>query len=331
MKKLQEIPHINQVTHVYYAGKPIPFRICLRSTKWKTAYAAHGSDFQTVKSANVAILTSAIEAVTELCPYLEFWTLQTGGKAYGVEFYGQPGLEYHPPLKESSSRVIEPYASDIFYYAQVDMLAELSKGQRWNFCEIRPDVIIGYTPRSNGIGFPQALGLYLAMYSSEKGKGAEIVFPGADLVWKALHGDTSQDVLARFHIHASLNPDKVSQKAFNIADEAEISWKQIWPGICSYFGLKGVGPGSGTSQEPTGIDWIMSRKDSWGGWVKQNGLQEGVLETSSWDVVGMVFVYGMFDRQFDLSASEQAGFKENSSVVAGYHLAFDRMRKAKII
>ena len=73
------------------------------------------------------------------------------------------------------------------------------------------------------MGFAQALGLYLAMYSSEKGKGAEIAFPGSDLVWKALHSDTSQDVLARFHIHASLNPEKLSQKAFNIADEAEIS------------------------------------------------------------------------------------------------------------
>ena len=44
------------------------------------AYTGHGSGFQELKRANVEILKNALEVVEKLCPKLEFWTLQTGGK-----------------------------------------------------------------------------------------------------------------------------------------------------------------------------------------------------------------------------------------------------------
>jgi len=37
------------------------------------------------------------------------------------------------------------------------------------------------------------------------------------------------------------------------------------------------------------------------------------------------------DRQYDLSRIREVGFEENIDTVKGYHLVFDRMRKAKII
>ena len=61
-------------------------------------------------------------------------------------------------------------------------------------------------------------------------RGAEMVFPGVG-VWKARRSDSSQDVLARFHVYASLNPQRTAERAFNIADEEVITWEQIWPGI----------------------------------------------------------------------------------------------------
>ena len=44
------------------------------------AYTGHGSDYQELKRANVQILENAVLAVDALCPKLQFWTLQTGGK-----------------------------------------------------------------------------------------------------------------------------------------------------------------------------------------------------------------------------------------------------------
>jgi len=49
------------------------------------AYTGHGSDFQELKRANVEILENAVTAVEKLCPMLQFWTLQTGGKVQSCE------------------------------------------------------------------------------------------------------------------------------------------------------------------------------------------------------------------------------------------------------
>jgi hypothetical protein len=43
------------------------------------------------------------------------------------------------PIKESNPRIPEPYASNIMYYTQYDVLEELSKGKKWLFVEVRPD------------------------------------------------------------------------------------------------------------------------------------------------------------------------------------------------
>jgi nucleoside-diphosphate-sugar epimerase len=61
--KLQHVPNIQQVTHVYYA-----------------AYSGHGSGFEELKRVNVEMLTNAVGGVEICCPGLRFITLNTGGK-----------------------------------------------------------------------------------------------------------------------------------------------------------------------------------------------------------------------------------------------------------
>jgi hypothetical protein len=46
---------------------------------------------------------------------------------------------------------------------------------------------LGFTPRSNRMGFAQSLGIFLSMYVSVEGKGAECFFHGDAMVWKNLH------------------------------------------------------------------------------------------------------------------------------------------------
>lgn len=41
--------------------------------------------------------------------------------------------------------------------------------------------------------------------------------------------------------------------------------------------------------------------------------------------------YSMFDRDFDLGEARKIGFTESVDHVKGYHIAFDRMKAAKII
>ena len=56
-------------------------------------------------------------------------TIRIGGKAYGVEFVDKEEVEYIPPLRESMPPIPEPWASNIFYYAQFDLMGKLSDGK----------------------------------------------------------------------------------------------------------------------------------------------------------------------------------------------------------
>lgn len=207
-------------------------------------------------------------------------------------------------------------------------MERLSEGKRWTFCEIRPDAIIGFVPQNNAMNLAQAIGLWLAMVKSFEGVGAEVVFPGDGKAFRALHTDTSQDILAQFHIYASLHPVAVSKKAFNIADGEVVTWEQVWPGICDWFGLKGVGP---DPSKKTGSEWVQERKGQWGAWVEENGLKPGALEATSWDFMSAIMGAITFDRQYDLSACRKVGFEETMDTVKGYTKAFDRMEDANII
>ena len=54
-------------------------------------------DFDSLREINVQILKTGISAIDQLAPNLQSVVLQTGGKAYGVEFSDK--LEIKTPLK----------------------------------------------------------------------------------------------------------------------------------------------------------------------------------------------------------------------------------------
>ncbi len=62
-------------------------------------------------------------------------------ESYGFVHAQQIGLP-KVPCKESDPRIPEPYADEVFYYAQYDLLKKLSHGKNWTFAEIRPDAIV---------------------------------------------------------------------------------------------------------------------------------------------------------------------------------------------
>ena len=82
----QKIKNVEGVTHVIF-----------------TAYIEK-PDFESLRTVNTDLLKTAISAIDHLAPNLQSVVLQTGGKAYGVEFSDK--LEINPPLKVSSIHAI---------------------------------------------------------------------------------------------------------------------------------------------------------------------------------------------------------------------------------
>lgn len=311
LAQLRAIPGIEATTHVFFA-----------------AYTGHGASYADLRAYNEEILVSALGAVELCCPHLKFWTLQTGGKAYGVEFKDQ--VPYNPPLKETMPRIPEPHAQNVFYYSQYDIMTNASAGKSWSFCEIRPDAIVGFVPQNNAMNIAQALGLFLSLWKEVEKEGDEVrtvPFPGSRAAYEALHTDTSQDILARFHIYAAGHTDLVAGKAFNVADGPATTWRQVWPEVCAWFGLKGGEP---EDRAFSAQEWMESHQSTWAEWVQRNGLKQGALEGTSWkfmqDVISIPF-----RRDYDLSASREIGFTEERPHAQGYFKTFEEMRKARII
>ncbi|KAL6408614.1 hypothetical protein AUP68_07558 [Ilyonectria robusta] len=309
LETLRAIPGIEHVTHIYY-----------------TAYAGHGGSPEKVVLTNTVMIDNALSAANTLCPKLDFFLLQTGGKGYGILGYGFPPA----PWKEDLPRMPEPFASKIFNYKQFDKMVEHAGHGSWKWSESRASFLPGFVPRHNAMNIAQALGLYLSFYRSMNGAGVKCAFPGTQESWTAIHTDSSQDIVARLDIHISLSPEQSHGRSFNVGDGESVTWEAKWPVLCRYFGLDGVGPSMQNNGEPQGIEWLMSEKAKWPAWIRENGLVDNALEAMHWDIL-QTSLLTTVRIDFDLGASREIGFQETKGPGEGYILAFDRLRDAKFL
>ncbi|KAK5718749.1 hypothetical protein LTR15_008483 [Elasticomyces elasticus] len=316
----EKVPGIETVTHVFFF-----------------AYIFKEDPSEEI-SVNVELLKRAITAAENLSKHLKFVLLPTGTKAYGVQCLADFPFADKLPLSEDLPRIPEPWQSQNFYYNQTDWLDSQSSGKQWTWCEVRPDVVVGFVPNNNVYCLAQTLATYLSCYREVEGEGAEVQFPGNEKSWKILSNDSSQDVIARFCIHAVLHPEACGQgKAFNVADNSQpSSWSEKWPVICEFFGLKGVGPPSGGSG-PRPPTYLSDHLEQWKKIEKKHSLATGRVgnERSLGGFDYFIMTMFDFDRHLDLSkeikAWNQGGKAEEIDTKTAWWTTFERFREAKII
>lgn len=225
---------------------------------------------------NIKLLERAVLAIEHLSKNLKFVCLPTGTKAYGVHLIENFPFKTELPLKESLPRIPEPYASEMFYYNQLDTLTTLARGKDWTWCEVIPDVIVGFVPNNNIYCLPQHLAIYLSLYRYINGAGAEVQFPGTTASYKNLFNDSFQDLIAKFSIYASLHPKELGNgERYNTSgSNTAVSWSEKWPLICEYFGLKGTAPSAtGNGLQP--YDYVTEHADQWNKLSEEKGLKGG--------------------------------------------------------
>jgi hypothetical protein len=126
----------------------------------------------------------------------------------------------------------------------------------------------------------EPIALYCSLWKSLGGSD-KIPFPGTKATYISLHSDCSQDVVARMHIWASLNPDVTAGESFNVADsDTSCSWESVWPGIAAYFGLEGVGPPE--AGQLAGEAWVKSKSAEWEAWMRGKQPKDEVLDNTCW-------------------------------------------------
>ena len=160
-------------------------------------------------------------------------------------------------------------------------IAEYAKDKKWSWCDTRPDIIIGFVPNQNFYSLATVLGIYLTLFATVEGRGKECPFPGTLKSWQAKSNDSSADMIARQTIHLSLTlPEDMKGEGFNVADaKTSSTWSAKWPQICSYFGLKGVGPPKDETETPEVRKYINDHIDAWKKLEQQCDLKKGVADS----------------------------------------------------
>lgn len=169
----------------------------------------------------------------------------------------------------------------------------------------------------------QALGLFLTVWKGTHGPGSVVPFPGDQISWEVKHTDTNQDILARFHLFASLHPEKTAGQTFNVADGEVITWKNVWDGICQFFDLKGGLP---ETDGNSGAAWLVKNKDKWPVWENELGIKKGVLEATNWAFMDALMGKQRVHRYYDLSKIREVGFEDKIDTIKGYHDSFARKK-----
>jgi hypothetical protein len=283
---------------------------------------------------SIEMFKRAVIAMDQLSTSLEFVVLQTGAKAYGCHLlHSRPG-NMIPPLAETLPRLAPPFDQTVFYSDQIDWVEEYSQGKKWSWIDTRPDIIIGFVPNKNFYSLGSALGVFFSLYREINGEGAECPFPGTVDSWNALCNDSSSDMIARQTLHLSLlGEDKVPKGyAYNVADEKRPScWREKWPILCEYFGLRGV---KLEKENPIEVrKYIKDHIAQWEGMEKKYGLQQGHADNPRIYPGFEYFLLTQFDtnRQYAMDRVYSTGFTEERPTRESWGVVFDRMRKAKII
>jgi hypothetical protein len=236
------------------------------------------------------------------------------------------------PLSEDLPRIPEPHASEMFYYWETDALERLSKGKKWTWCEVRPDLVVGFVPNDNAHCLAQSLGIYLSLFRHVNGKGSKVPWPGTRKSYTVLSSQTNQDVLARFSIWASLNPQVTGQgQAFNVVDSNKASsWAERWALICSLFDLEASGFSETAMSAPEFID---THRTEWDALAEKHGLKSGLLDNNIANPFFFENILSLFDYDHQISADKmyKVGFQESLDERKSWTLAFERFRNAKII
>ena len=198
-----------------------------------------------------------------------------------------------------------------------------------------PDVMIGFVPNDNYNCIAQVLARYLSLIREIEGPNAKVAFPGSLKCWTIKSNDSSQDIVARFSIYASLHPDITAGECYNIADSRDpSSWSIKWPIICRYFGLQGMGPlDDGSGADPT--QYMAENAEQWEELERKYGLRRYTLghKRDSSHMIPGVMSHLDKDRPLSLEKCHNAwgSATEEIDVKGAWWLTFDRFRLAKIV
>lgn len=187
----------------------------------------HKDNFVELNKANQSLFENFLNALVTVATGLQNCTLQTGGKYYNVHLRSVPW-----PPREDDPRLVS--ADENFYYYQEDFLAKKQIGTKWGWNVIRPEAIIGYTSKPNGMNEAMTLALYFLI---NKELGVQAPMPTNSAFFNGVDDISDARLIADLSIYASTHLN-CKNEAFNVSNGDVFSWRYMWPRLAAWFGCE---------------------------------------------------------------------------------------------
>lgn len=294
----------------------------------------HSDDFVKLNTLNHDIFENFLLALVEVAPKLENVTLQTGGKYYGCHLAPIPS-----PSREDGPRFGPSNAN--FYYPQEDFLASKQKNSSWTYNVIRPDAIIGTTPKPNGMNAAYTYAVYILTC---KHLGIPPRMPTNEFYWMSYEDSAYAPIIADLTVYASTNPT-CANHAFNVSNGDYFSWQTMWPQLTSYFGVE-TSPNPSfdrasiknltigvPSQEVSLVEWATNdKRQAWEQLCESTGCPEakGSWDGASWQMMDWVFGR-TWSATVSISKARRFGWNGYIDSYQAFVETFERMKRLKQI
>jgi len=209
---------LTDVTHIFYAA----FQ----------ATPGSASNFASNTGPNRDMLVNSVTAITRVASRLKRVVLVTGTKYYGVHLG-----PLKTPMRETDPRHKPPN----YYFDQIDWLTAFQREKEWDWVELRPQTLCGFSPGS-AMSILPAIAVYAAI---SKELGLPLRFPGKPGAYDTIYQVTESTHFANAALWAATD-QRSGNQAFNITNGDVFEWRNVWPGIAETLGAK-AGPDMPTS------------------------------------------------------------------------------------
>lgn len=300
--------------------------VCADVTHAYFSSYVHHDDFEALNQANKSLFENFLDALLATAPKLESCLLQTGGKHYGVHLGPVPS-----PCREEEPR--RETAIGNFYFHQEDYLMEKQRGSRWRWNVIRPEAIIGYTVKPNGMNEALTIALYF-MVCKELGVEAKMLTN--QIYWEGYDDVSDFRLIADISVWASTHPH-AGNEAFNITNGDYFSWKHMWPRLAAYFGASASSeqvfakprPEYGQTQlDSSFVDWASDKEGVWNKICDEAGCPgaKATWKAGTWAFQDWVFQRG-WSATLSISKAREFGWNGHLDSFKSFKHAFDSFVK----
>jgi nucleoside-diphosphate-sugar epimerase len=238
--------------------------------------------------------------------------LVTGTKYYGVHLG-----PLKTPMRETDPRHLPPN----YYFDQIDWLTAYQQGKVWDWVELRPQTLCGFSP-----GSPMSILPAIAVYAAiSKELGLPLSFPGNAGAYDTIYQVTESTHFAKAALWAAAE-QRCGNQAFNITNGDYFRWRNLWPKIADVFEMQIRDP------ETICLTQQMAEKSPlWEEMTTKYGLKS-VLYTDlvAWPFADYVFGAD-WDIMSDVTKSRLYGFQEVVDSEAMFMRLLRRFREERIV